>query len=73
MDTAAGQHSVEQPYLSRRQNWITQLTRHSLMQPQATALRFLGHTTSPRPSYTGGSAGWPPPCIGAGSAPATGS
>ena len=46
MDTAAGQHSVEQPYLSRRQNWITHLTRHALMQPQATALRFLGRTTT---------------------------
>jgi fatty-acyl-CoA synthase len=46
MDTAAGQHSVEQPYLSRRQNWTTQLTRHALMQPQATALRFLGRTTT---------------------------
>ena len=44
MDTAVGQHSVEQPYLSRRRNWITQLTRHALMQPQATALRFLGRT-----------------------------
>jgi len=44
MDTAVGQHSVEQPYLSRRQNWITQLARHALMQPQGTALRFLGRT-----------------------------
>ena len=46
MDTAVGQHSVEQPYLARRQNWITQLTRHALMQPQATALRFLGRSTT---------------------------
>jgi fatty-acyl-CoA synthase len=38
--------STEQPYLARRQNWITQLTRHALMQPDATALRFLGHTTT---------------------------
>ena len=36
--------STEQPYLSRRQNWITQLTRHALMQPDATALRFTGRT-----------------------------
>jgi fatty-acyl-CoA synthase len=37
---------TEQPYLARRQNWITQLARHALMQPDATALRFLGHTTT---------------------------
>ena len=36
--------STEQPYLSRRQNWITQLARHALMQPEATALRFAGRT-----------------------------
>jgi len=35
---------IEQPYLSRRQNWITQLSRHALMQPAATALRFMGRT-----------------------------
>ena len=35
---------VDQPYLSRRQNWITQLERHALMQPDATALRFKGRT-----------------------------
>ena len=46
MDDAAGQHILEQPYLSRRQNWVTQLNRHSLMQPHATALRFLGRTTT---------------------------
>lgn len=45
MDVAAGQ-PVEQPYLSRRQNWVTQLARHALMQPNATALRFNGHTTT---------------------------
>jgi fatty-acyl-CoA synthase len=44
MDTAGATHSVEQPYLSRRQNWVTQLARHALMQPQATAIRFLGRT-----------------------------
>jgi fatty-acyl-CoA synthase len=36
--------STEQPYLSRRQNWITHLARHALMQPNATALRFTGRT-----------------------------
>src|ERR1700760_3492425 len=35
-----------QPYLARRQNWSNQLARHALMQPDATALRFLGHTTT---------------------------
>jgi fatty-acyl-CoA synthase len=34
----------EQPYLARRQNWVNQLERHALMQPTATALRFLGKT-----------------------------
>jgi fatty-acyl-CoA synthase len=38
--------STEQPYLARRQNWANQLSRHALMQPDATALRFLGHTTT---------------------------
>ena len=37
---------TEQPFLARRQNWTTQLARHSLMQPDATALRFLGNTTT---------------------------
>ncbi|MGZ8812655.1 MAG: fatty-acid--CoA ligase FadD5 [Mycobacterium sp.] len=37
---------TEQPFLARRQNWTTQLARHSLMQPDETALRFLGHTTT---------------------------
>ena len=37
---------MEQPYLSRRQNWVTQLRRHALMQPDATALRFMGATTT---------------------------
>ncbi len=35
-----------QPYLSRRQNWTNQLARHAMMQPDTTALRFLGHTTT---------------------------
>ena len=37
---------TEQPYLARRQNWTNQLARHALMQPGATALRFLGRTTT---------------------------
>jgi len=37
-------HANEQPYLARRQNWVNQLERHALMQPDATALRFLGNT-----------------------------
>jgi len=37
---------VQQPYLARRQNWTTQLARHALMQPGATAFRFLGQTTT---------------------------
>ncbi|MGX9789091.1 fatty-acid--CoA ligase FadD5 [Mycobacterium sp. MMS18-G62] len=39
-------YPTEQPYLARRQNWTNQLARHALMQPDATALRFLGHTTT---------------------------
>ena len=35
---------ADQPYRSRRQNWTNQLGRHALMQPEATALRFLGKT-----------------------------
>jgi fatty-acyl-CoA synthase len=42
-----GQHTAtEQPYLARRQNWVNQLERHALMQPQAPALRFTGKTLS---------------------------
>ncbi|BBX24520.1 fatty-acid--CoA ligase FadD5 [Mycolicibacter terrae] len=37
---------AEQPYRARRQNWVNQLDRHALMQPDATALRFLGQTTT---------------------------
>jgi fatty-acyl-CoA synthase len=40
------QTPAEQPYLARRQNWTNQLARHALMQPDRTALRFLGHTTT---------------------------
>ncbi|GAB4991087.1 fatty-acid--CoA ligase FadD5 [Mycobacterium avium subsp. hominissuis] len=36
----------EQPYLARRQNWVNQLERHAMMQPGATALRFLGKTVT---------------------------
>ncbi|MCV7152875.1 fatty-acid--CoA ligase FadD5 [Mycolicibacterium pyrenivorans] len=38
--------TLEQPYLARRQNWTNQLSRHALMQPGATALRYLGKTTT---------------------------
>jgi fatty-acyl-CoA synthase len=38
--------TTEQPYLARRQNWVNQLERHALMQPGATALRYLGHTVT---------------------------
>lgn len=34
----------QQPYLSRRQNWVNQLERHAMMQPDAPALRFVGNT-----------------------------
>jgi len=46
MDVPAGSALTEQPYLSRRQNWITQLSRHALMQPGCAALRFEGRTTT---------------------------
>ena len=36
----------EQPDLARRQNWANQVARHASMQPGATALRFLGATTT---------------------------
>lgn len=34
----------EQPYLSRRQNWVNQVARHAMMQPNATAFRFMDQT-----------------------------
>ncbi len=40
------QTSAQQPYLARRQNWVTQLARHAQMQPDGAALRFLGRTTT---------------------------
>ncbi len=49
MTAQLGSHlarGTEQPYLARRQNWVTQLERHALMQPGATALRFLGKTVT---------------------------
>ena len=46
VDRIAAVHPTEQPYLARRQNWTNQLARHALMQPEATALRFLGRTTT---------------------------
>lgn len=38
--------TTEQPYRARRQNWMNQLERHTLMQPHAPALRFLGNTVT---------------------------
>lgn len=38
--------ALGQPYLARRQNWVNQLERHTLMQPDATALRFMGRTVT---------------------------
>ncbi len=48
MTVSSGQPGpvTEQPYLARRQNWTNQLARHALMQPGATAMRFLGRTTT---------------------------
>ena len=37
---------IEQPYRARRLNWVNQLERHAMMQPSATALRFLGNTVT---------------------------
>lgn len=34
----------QQPYLAGRQNWVNQLERHAMMQPDAPALRFVGNT-----------------------------
>ncbi len=35
---------LTQPYPARRQNWVNQLTRHALMQPDTPALRYQGST-----------------------------
>ena len=37
---------LTQPYLARRQNWVNQLTRHALMQPDTPALRYQGSTVT---------------------------
>ncbi|MGH3678033.1 MAG: fatty-acid--CoA ligase FadD5 [Mycobacterium sp.] len=37
---------TDQPHLARRHNWTNQLARHAMMQPDATALRLLGQTTT---------------------------
>jgi len=42
----AQKHAQDQPYLARRQNWVNQLERHVMMQPDTTALRFLGRTVT---------------------------
>jgi fatty-acyl-CoA synthase len=44
--TSAERVAVTQPYLARRQNWVTQLARHALMQPGDNALRYQGRTTT---------------------------
>jgi fatty-acyl-CoA synthase len=44
--TQAPMHAQDQPYLARRQTWVNQLERHTMMQPDATALRFLGRTVT---------------------------
>ncbi|MGO9041781.1 MAG: fatty-acid--CoA ligase FadD5 [Mycobacterium sp.] len=41
-----GKLAQDQLYRARRQNWVNQLERHALMQPDATALRFLGNTVT---------------------------
>jgi fatty-acyl-CoA synthase len=46
MQLTTPSQSTEQPYWSRRQNWNTHLARHAQMNPDGTALRFLGHTTT---------------------------
>jgi fatty-acyl-CoA synthase len=45
-DLTQASHVKEQPYRARQQNWVNQLERHALMQPNATALRFLGNTVT---------------------------
>jgi fatty-acyl-CoA synthase len=46
LTSAAHPDPTAQPFQARRQNWTNQLARHALMQPDATALRFLGRTTT---------------------------
>lgn len=38
--------ATDELYRARRQNWVNQLERHALMQPDATALRYLGNTVT---------------------------
>ena len=40
----AGTRETDRLLRARRQNWVTQLSRHALMQPGAAALRFTGRT-----------------------------
>lgn len=44
--SAHARDAAEQPYRARRQNWINQLDRHALMQPDTPALRFMGNTVT---------------------------
>jgi fatty-acyl-CoA synthase len=46
IDATATSASLDQPYRARRQNWCNQLARHALMQPNATAIRYLGRSIS---------------------------
>ncbi|MEU9805786.1 fatty-acid--CoA ligase FadD5 [Mycobacterium sp. NPDC050853] len=46
IDVTAQSTSLDQPYRARRQNWCNQLARHALMQPNATAIRYLGRNIS---------------------------
>ncbi|MEI7714984.1 MAG: fatty-acid--CoA ligase FadD5 [Mycobacterium sp.] len=41
-----GTRETDRLYRARRQNWVTQVERHALMAPDATALRFLGDTVT---------------------------
>ncbi len=42
----AGTRETDRLHRARRQNWVTQVERHALMTPDATALRFLGDTVT---------------------------
>lgn len=46
IDATVQSAGLAQPYRARRQNWCNQLARHALMQPDATAIRYLGHSIS---------------------------
>ena len=47
-----GKLAQDQLYRARRQNWVNQLERHALMQPDATALRYLRSVTPRRQDAT---------------------